>query len=101
MKNVRLLLGVILLGIVSFCVFSVYDYVTMSANDRFLLANIEALTQDEGTAVGYCYVDEVNGPKEKRVWFDECNWNTSASRIFPCPERSNFGIKGNRDRCTN
>lgn len=91
---------VALLGAISFGAFSAYQNITMSDEEKFLLANIEALTQTEGTAVGYCNERDSNVPKDKREWFYECNIFTSSSTIYPCPQSQSFSGKAKQDRCT-
>lgn len=47
MKKIKLFLCVALFGAMSFGAFSAYEHYTMSEEERFLLANIEALTESE------------------------------------------------------
>lgn len=53
MKKIRLILFVAFIGIASYGSYYTYQYAMMSENERFLLANIEALTSGEG-ADGEC-----------------------------------------------
>lgn len=54
MKKLKVFMLVALFGAMSFGAFSAYDYVTMSAEERTLLENVEALTSNEGGS-GLCY----------------------------------------------
>lgn len=55
MKKLKLFMFVALFGAMSFGAFTAYDYATMSEEERFLLANIEALSSSSEGAI-------VNGP---------------------------------------
>lgn len=48
MKKIKILLLATLLGVISFSVFPMFDNLTMSDGEKFLLENIEALTTNEG-----------------------------------------------------
>lgn len=47
MKKLKVFLCVALFGAMSIGAFSAYDYATMSAEEKDLLENVEALTSDE------------------------------------------------------
>lgn len=74
MKKIKLFLGVALLGAMSFGVFSAYDYVTMNEDEKFLLANIEALTQLEpGGGTQYYRLRTVGcGTMSMHDWIPYC-----------------------------
>lgn len=99
--NGAIVTTMVVLSVLSWGGFQVYDYVTMTEAEKFLLANIEALTEEEGTAASYCYAQDDFGPMEERVWFLPCDPRTSGSKIYPCPEKEVWSRqKGARDRCT-
>lgn len=52
MKKIKLFLCVALLGAMSFGAFSVYGHITMSADEKALLENVEALTLGENPGGG-------------------------------------------------
>lgn len=48
MKNLKLIFGALILGTMSYGGIVAYNFVTMTEQERFLIENIEALTQEEG-----------------------------------------------------
>ena len=68
-------------------------------NETLLMANVEALTEEEGTPVGNCYTE-----KEGIIGFPEmvdvCNSETSDEMIYPCPKDQKMVLKGVRGVCT-
>lgn len=63
MKKLKIFIFVALFGAMTFGAFSAYEHYTMNEEERFLLANIEALTDPE---------DEIGGG----AWFWEEDWDT-------------------------
>lgn len=62
-------------------------------------ANVEALTQEEGTKVDYCYIDNHDYGKWESAVF--CSSQTNSSTIYPCEHESwGYKCKGQTDRCT-
>lgn len=55
MKKFKFFISVALLGTISYGAFSVYEGVTMSADEKALHENIEALTLGEGDLPNECY----------------------------------------------
>lgn len=82
MKKLKLFLGVALFGAMSFGAFSAYDYATMSEEERFLLANIEALTSDEVLEGKICRY------KGTTSYGDYLPCTASYPNIGPCGERT-------------
>jgi hypothetical protein len=65
----------------------------------FALANAEALADEGGTSVDYCYLDLYSGGQSGSKIY--CNSNTNSSTIYPCPSSSD-GLYSelSKDRCT-
>ena len=74
----------------------------MNGMSEFALANVEALasSDEDGTAVGICYIDQAFGGSLGLKIF--CDSRTSQDRIYPCPSSTSYGGYNElmRDRCT-
>lgn len=62
------------------------------------LANIEALSQTEGTAVGDCYISSpFNG---EAGWYVFCDDKTTNSMIYPRASQKTYGHASVTSKCT-
>lgn len=88
MKKIKLFLCVALFGAMSYGAFTAYDHYTMNEEERFLLANIEALTNDEesdGNFKDNCYHVICN---VRCVGTSGKNWGWAIAPGRVCPECS-------------
>jgi hypothetical protein len=99
----------VILGGVAAIVVAVLATVNVNLNSQndnlsdLVLANVEALAQNEGgggTSVGVCYMRAGHtGIYGSRRF---CNSQTNATTIYPCgTESMDFYKSDNTDRCTN
>lgn len=65
--------------------------------DELLMANVEALTQnEEGTPIGDCYTMGNVGMSEE---LKRCDERTSDKMIYPCLQGTSLGPRGVRGVC--
>ena len=100
MRKIKILVASLLFCAMSYAGYMGYERVTMSEAERFMQANVEALTLNEGTPSHSCARRSgPNGKLEQRMF---CDSRTSATMIYPCPMASSvdFYVDGNMDRCS-
>lgn len=79
---------------------AVFVYVRneMNSMDDIFMANVEALVQNEGTAVSVCYT---RGNDGDIGWAQFCDYHTSSSMIYPCSSTDYiYEHKGATSYCT-
>jgi hypothetical protein len=77
---------------------SVYQHRNGTPEISLLSANVEALSNDEGTPASSCA--RTGGPScpyEERMY---CNSQTNSDTIYPCPTSSRMDYYSSMDRCT-
>ena len=67
-----------------------------SKNISLLMANVEALSQDEGTPRAQCY-RHADAGDYKSVY--ECDSRTNPTTMYPCPPTERYMILGVSDWC--
>lgn len=76
----------------------VYVRNEMNSMDDIFMANVEALVQNEGTAVSVCYMRAYEGEREAAQF---CDYHTTTSMLYPCSS-TDYSIdhKGATSYCT-
>lgn len=80
--------------------YNVYQSQSKVPLSDIMKANIEALASgEEGTPASRCYLRLDNGIHSMNYFCDE---KTNDDKIFPCPDRADFGYldENKKDRCT-
>lgn len=100
MKKIKLFMFVALFGAMSFGAFSAYDYVTMSADEKAFLENIEALTS--GESGGGSGSGEVCYNSIERTDFGSINQCINSTGKTDCYHRPGYSRVGLNSRpCDN
>lgn len=64
-----------------------------------MLENVEALSNDEGTNVGSCYVS-TSSTSGKVDFYVICDSKTSPEKIYPCPSNTTYTCVSAPTLCT-
>jgi len=101
MRKIKFLVASVLFCAMGYTGYTAYEKMTMSEAEKFMKANIEALTLGEPTPAGSCARRSgISGSKYEERMF--CDARTDGSTIYPCPTTASLDYyrEGNMDRCT-
>ena len=100
MKKVKILVASVLFCAMGYTGYTAYEKIAMSEAEKFMQANVEALTLGEPTPAGTCA--RRSGPSGKYGNRMFCDSRTNGTMIYPCPttDSNDLYIEGNMDRCT-
>jgi uncharacterized protein YxeA len=98
----KILSGLFALVLLATAGFGMYKSMNGNANlNDLALANVEALAQGEdGTNVGYCYMEQ--SFSSNNGWKKFCDSRTNDNTIYPCPSNDKLSgySESYKDRCT-
>lgn len=102
MKKYEKFVSVMILVIVAIVAgYNIYTSKTDVTLSNLILSNIEALAQsgEEGTSVGYCYIETRSSDSGYKIF---CDSRTNNGQIYPCSKSETYGtyMESSKDRCT-